>query len=288
MREPGDRPFARLSDSLGLAAADRWWNLSEQLRRVTPGTDVSEVLPALDEAASADPQAPVAPAFRLWAADALSRAARDTEAVRAYDDAISLAEVASTFEGIDLISEALRHKAGALARLGDMDAAVTTLRELGRRGMESALFRAGVVAERAGRFDQAVEYYQENADSARNPDTGDPGQQALRAAERLVSQQGRFTPAVIGEIPDVLDLVGLGERAADRFGQYSFGMKQRLGLAAALLGDPELLVLDDRPTASTPPGSTTCASSSAGSLTVSGRSWCRPTSSVSSSRCATG
>jgi ABC-2 type transport system ATP-binding protein len=49
----------------------------------------------------------------------------------------------------------------------------------------------------------------------------------------------------VAEIPDVLDLVGLGERAADRFGQYSFGMKQRLGLAAALLGDPELLVLDE-------------------------------------------
>jgi ABC-2 type transport system ATP-binding protein len=46
-------------------------------------------------------------------------------------------------------------------------------------------------------------------------------------------------------IPEVLDLVGLGERGSDRFGQYSFGMKQRLGIAAALLGDPALLVLDE-------------------------------------------
>jgi ABC-2 type transport system ATP-binding protein len=46
-------------------------------------------------------------------------------------------------------------------------------------------------------------------------------------------------------IDEVLDLVGLRGDARRRAGTYSLGMGQRLGLAAALLGDPEVLVLDE-------------------------------------------
>jgi ABC-2 type transport system ATP-binding protein len=46
-------------------------------------------------------------------------------------------------------------------------------------------------------------------------------------------------------IEPVLDEVGLADRADDRYRAYSMGMKQRLGIAAALLGDPELLLLDE-------------------------------------------
>ena len=47
------------------------------------------------------------------------------------------------------------------------------------------------------------------------------------------------------QIPGLLELVGLAARADDRVRGYSFGMKQRLGIAAALLGDPRLLILDE-------------------------------------------
>ena len=46
-------------------------------------------------------------------------------------------------------------------------------------------------------------------------------------------------------LDEVLEIVDLKERQRDRVGSYSLGMKQRLGVAAALLHDPELLILDE-------------------------------------------
>lgn len=47
------------------------------------------------------------------------------------------------------------------------------------------------------------------------------------------------------EVDRVLDITGLSERANSKFKTYSLGMKQRLALAAAMLGDPAVIVLDE-------------------------------------------
>jgi ABC-2 type transport system ATP-binding protein len=77
-----------------------------------------------------------------------------------------------------------------------------------------------------------------------------PGLSA-RANLQVLATLGGFPHA---RIPGLLEQVGLGDRDRDRVGGYSLGMKQRLGVAAALLPEPELLILDEPANGLDPPG----------------------------------
>lgn len=86
---------------------------------------------------------------------------------------------------------------------------------------EQAMAKVGVLIETAEAYDYMS------------------GRKNLELAARLYPGLPR------GRVDEVLELVGLTDYQREKVGQYSLGMKQRLGLASAVLSKPELLILDE-------------------------------------------
>ena len=66
----------------------------------------------------------------------------------------------------------------------------------------------------------------------------------LSGRENLM-QIARIRNVSKDEVDKLIELVGMKDRINDKVRKYSLGMKQRLGLAAALIGNPKLLILDE-------------------------------------------
>ena len=67
----------------------------------------------------------------------------------------------------------------------------------------------------------------------------------LSGRDNLRYFQGIMGRETLGEVERLLEMVGLSDRANSKFNTYSLGMKQRLGIAYTLLGDPDVLFLDE-------------------------------------------
>ncbi|TXB66540.1 ABC transporter ATP-binding protein [Phaeodactylibacter luteus] len=64
-------------------------------------------------------------------------------------------------------------------------------------------------------------------------------------AEKNLSLVAHIKGAPTHNLDELLELVNLRHRKTSRFSTYSLGMKQRLAIAAAMIGDPEVLILDE-------------------------------------------
>jgi ABC-2 type transport system ATP-binding protein len=149
--------------------------------------------------------------------------------------------------------EALTKRYGAITAVDDLTFRLASGRITGFLGPngagKSTTIRVllGLARPTSGRATINGRRYAELRDPLRlvgallDPNVFHPGRSG-RAALRIAARPARIPSE---RVEEVLDLTGLASTAHRHVGGYSLGMRQRLALAAALLGDPQTLVLDE-------------------------------------------
>jgi len=153
---------------------------------------------------------------------------------------------------------------GLLHRLARLSAAerrliVATIGGLAYRDLPNPIHRVGAVLDTASFH---------------------PGRTA-RDHLRVHAVAGQVRPSRVGEVLELAELVSAGHR---RIGGFSLGMRQRLGLATALLGDPGVLILDEPANGLDPDGCDGSAACCTAWPLTAGPCWSPATSSPKSLR----
>jgi ABC-2 type transport system ATP-binding protein len=156
-------------------------------------------------------------------------------------------------EPAPILVEGLTKRYGATDAVHDLSFAVVPGRVTGFLGPngsgKTTTMRAvlGLIAPTAGRALVHGRPYRALDDPVRQVGALIDGTQSHPAMTGRRGLQVRAAASGIADsrVDEVLDMVGLAGAADRRVGGYSLGMRQRLGLAGALLGDPGVLVLDE-------------------------------------------
>ena len=151
---------------------------------------------------------------------------------------LTLSHLTKTFQGVQALTDvSLAVSPGErVALLGHNGAGKSTMMKiiLGLIGHDAGDVRVAGAAPGSHTARRATAYLPENV-------AFHPALTGLEQIRHYLALRGE--PARLA--PGLLDRVGLGHAATRRIGTYSKGMRQRVGLAQALIGKPSLLVLDE-------------------------------------------